>query len=221
MAQHQRRPIGFTKLLQLLIQCLTQLPESHISVVFRASADRSLTLIATPSGRCAPRLACHSVGYAVQPAGNRAALADGAGSAGQDEEGGLPDILGIGLAAKPAAAQLLDHRPMPLHQSRKGALVPLLGEAREQLGIADIGSRRTTGRQAKLVEQGWQVPGRHRLALRQGRCVRIYVPDRPLSLPIFSGEGATCPGLPNPKAGDNNSLVVPSRNSSQGKVSWG
>jgi hypothetical protein len=72
----------------------------------------------------------------VQPAGQRVGLAYRSGLSSEDEEGGLEGVLGVGLVAQDAAADVQDHRAVPPQEGRESRLVPLAEEPPEQFLVA-------------------------------------------------------------------------------------
>ncbi len=90
-------------------------------------------------------------GDAVQEAADGLPATDGARLAGQDEEGGLEDVLGVVEVAEEAAADAQHQPPVALHQRREGRLVAAGGEALQQLPVAQCG-------QARGRQQPAQVP---------------------------------------------------------------
>ena len=74
---------------------------------------------------CRGPLAClggDPAGDPVEPGGDRAAVADRAGLAGQDEEDGLRGVLGVVAVAEDPAAGAQDHRRVTLDQDAEGGL---------------------------------------------------------------------------------------------------
>jgi hypothetical protein len=59
------------------------------------------------------------VGDPIQPTRQRGPAADGGCLAGQDEEGGLENVLGVLLVVKHPATQVEDHRAVPPYENGK------------------------------------------------------------------------------------------------------
>ena len=64
--------------------------------------------------------------------------ADGAGLAGQDEEGGLESIFRVGFVAQHAPADVQDHWAVPPEERSKRRLVPPVAELLEQLLVGQL-----------------------------------------------------------------------------------
>ena len=62
-------------------------------------------------------------GHAVKPVAQDGARGERSGLAGQDEEGGLEGVLGVGLVAQHGPADVEHHRPVPVQQGVEGGLV--------------------------------------------------------------------------------------------------
>ena len=75
------------------------------------------------------------MGNAVEPTPQRRCRADRTGLLGEDEEGSLKGVLGIGAAAQHAAADVQDHRPVPAQQGVEGSLILLGTEPLEQVPV--------------------------------------------------------------------------------------
>src|SRR5207249_4128667 len=86
-----------------------------------------------------PGLDGQMVGHLVQPAGEGRLLADSGSLAGQHQEGGLESVLGIMPMTQLAAADIPDHRPVPLYQLGKGGFVTAGGKAFEKLAVGQPG----------------------------------------------------------------------------------
>src|SRR5262245_27327747 len=74
----------------------------------------------------------------MEPAGDRGPVADRGGPGGQLQEGALEGVLGLLPVAEGAAADVEDHRGVPLEQGVECGLVTAGDEAIEQIGIADL-----------------------------------------------------------------------------------
>ena len=93
-----------------------------------------------PPGAAAGGLQGDQVRHPVQPAGERLA-SDGRGRRGEGEEHGLEGVLGVGVAAEPAAAEREHHRPVPADEPGEGVAVGGADVPAEQVGIG-VGRRR-------------------------------------------------------------------------------
>src|SRR5262245_25765342 len=69
---------------------------------------------------------------AVQPARKGVRVANRGGPAGEDEEGGLEDVLGVLVMPEDGPGGVEHDGPMPLDQRGERGLVPLGGESLEQ-----------------------------------------------------------------------------------------
>jgi hypothetical protein len=94
-----------------------------------------------------------AVGDAVQETWQRGGVADGGGPAGQDEEGGLEDVLGVLLVAQRPPADAPDMGAVPGHQRREGRLVAV-PKALEAFAIG-------RGRAAPPLQEAAHVPQQH------------------------------------------------------------
>ena len=75
----------------------------------------------------------------MKPACGRVPAADGPGTLGEDEEGGLESILGVVRVGQDLAADTPDHRPVPPHQLREGGLGGFARPHRKPLQELTIG----------------------------------------------------------------------------------
>jgi hypothetical protein len=71
----------------------------------------------------------------MEPTADRRVPGNGRCPPGEDQEGGLKDVLGVVPIVQHALANTEDHRPMPLDQERKGSLITLGHEGVEQFPI--------------------------------------------------------------------------------------
>ncbi len=88
------------------------------------------------------------VGDPMQPTGQRLFLANGGRLASQHQEGGLAGVFGVLSAAKDAATEAQDHRPMSLDQRGEGGLISVRDEAVQQIAVG----RRVRRRHGPLGE---------------------------------------------------------------------
>src|SRR5262249_3541866 len=112
-----------------------------------------------------------------QPAAYRIPPGDGRGFAGQDQEGGLEDVVGgVGVTQhRPAHTQ--HHRPMPLDEGSERPFVPLAGKPFEQLAIRQLRLLRRTGDSLNMLNDrvqlavwhGSGLPWAHELSMNAGQ----------------------------------------------------
>src|SRR5262249_15832382 len=103
---------------------------------------------------------------AVEPGGEALTLADAAGLADEDEEGGLEGVVGLVGVAQHLAADTADERPVAAEEGLEGGRVAAGDEAGEQLAVAAVGGR--AGKAAELSQDVGEVPVGHGPALPQG-----------------------------------------------------
>jgi hypothetical protein len=90
---------------------------------------------------------------AVEPGRQRFGLAQRAGLASQHEKGRLENVLGVLHIAQSAAADAVDHRPVPREQGGEGVLIALLHEALQQGGVTGRRFARPSDQTAEMAEQ--------------------------------------------------------------------
>jgi hypothetical protein len=152
IAEHQRRPILLRQLLQLVVeQGMQFFPGNVGSGIGRRHVASSLLVPALLGGvGLGPDR--QAVGDLVQPVAHGLGLADRVGLAGEDEEGGLESVLGVVQAAEHAPADAQDHGAVPLDQGGEGRLLPPLGEALEQLRVAEVRDTLGASQAAEVAE---------------------------------------------------------------------
>ena len=102
-------------------------------------------VLGRPAFEIGPQLPGDAVGDAVEPAGQRVALADAPRLASEDQERCLAGVLGVVLAAQCPPANAQHERPVALDDGGKGRLVLLCSKVRQQLlvgQVADLPRRR-------------------------------------------------------------------------------
>jgi hypothetical protein len=109
-----------------------------------------------------------AAGDAVQPAARGGRFADGAGLAGQHQEGGLKGVGQVGPGAEDALADAMDQRSVTPDQRFKGSFVPRLGEAVQQLVVAQIVVLACNCEDTEVLEHGGQTNGSHGWSPRDG-----------------------------------------------------
>src|SRR5262245_59405991 len=119
------------------MQHLPHLPPTWV-IRLRASSYGYAGLVLLPSGGLRPRLEGGTVGDAVEPASERCRLPNRTGVVGEDEAGGLEGVLGVGLVAEHAAADLQHHWPMTAHQGMEDSLLLLGSESLEQFLVRQV-----------------------------------------------------------------------------------
>src|SRR5262245_60740208 len=88
---------------------------------FGGVSDGGAGLVLSPRGRLQPRLEGGPTGDPVEPASDRSRRADRACLTGEDEERGLEGVLGVGVVAQYAAADIQDHRTMSAQEGMEGS----------------------------------------------------------------------------------------------------
>jgi hypothetical protein len=119
-------------------------------------------------------------GDGPQPLVDRLAPGDDSGLAGQDQESGLEDVLGVVLVAQDAPANGQDHAPVAAHQGLKGGLFTPADEAFQQLPVGRFPGRPPAGRFGGMAEGQDGLPVGH----------FSHAPGRLLLYPIMPGERA-------------------------------
>src|SRR5262249_25035286 len=99
-----------------------------------------------------PRLESAAVGDTVQPTPQRRRFANGRRLASEDEEGCLESVLGVGLVAQHAAADVKHHRAVTEQERVKGGLVSLANEALEQVVVGQLPHALVEGDPADQLE---------------------------------------------------------------------
>jgi hypothetical protein len=100
-------------------------------------------------------------GDAVQPARDRAPLADRPRPAGQDQERRLEGVVRRVGVAQDAAADAQDHRPVPAQQGLEGRLVDVARVPVQQLGVGQPAERLPGGDAADVLKDGIDVTVDH------------------------------------------------------------
>ena len=103
--------------------------------------------------------------HAVQPTADRITFANGTRFLGENQERGLKCILGVAGVLQDAAANTVDHLPMPLNQSGEGTFIPVGPEAVEQLTIGQVAGRSCREQETDVPENGAKLPLGHDLDL--------------------------------------------------------
>src|SRR5947209_3105869 len=116
---------------------LPPLPPAQIIRVGGRSYRRA-GLVLLPRGGLRPRLEGSAVGDPVEPASDRYCLADRPRLAGEDEERRLEGVLGVGLVAQYAAADVEHHYPVTAQQGMKSSLILLCMELLEEFMVRQL-----------------------------------------------------------------------------------
>lgn len=89
--------------------------------------------------------------------------ANGGGTPGEDEEGSLEGVLGVGRVIQHTPADSEHHRPVPFHQTGEGVFIAIIDETVEKLAIGPgrFGMRIGTGKAAKLLQDRRELTLRH------------------------------------------------------------
>src|SRR5262249_17801006 len=95
----------------------------------------------------------YAVGDPVQPVGDRALLADGAGLFGEDEEGGLERVLRVLLVPQEVPADAQDERAVARQQGGERGLILLGAEGLQGLGGVQLPRRLGVEELVKVVEK--------------------------------------------------------------------
>ena len=112
-------------------------------------------------------------GDAIQPASNRAAIADGGGPAHQNQKGGLKCILGIVLVTEHRAANTPDHRSVAFEQRGEGGfsrLAMAVDEAPQKLGVGQVADCTRAAKCLDVMEDGSLSISDHRTGLPISLC---------------------------------------------------
>ena len=116
-----------------------------------------LSFLGLAPGLAGPRPHGRAVGHAVQPAGDGLGAADGAGLAGQHQEGGLEGVLAILIVAQLLAANVPDQRPVAGDQGGEGVRVAVGREALQELGVGQARGRAGAGQPAEVADDRVQL----------------------------------------------------------------
>jgi hypothetical protein len=118
----------------------------------------------------------------VQPPRHRLGPPQGGRLAGEQQESGLKDVVGVVLIVEDAPAQPQDHRPVAADQGGKGGLVVMGGEALQQLAVRHLGVARGSQDPSEVAQDG----GCGSVGHGQG-------PPKNIRLPLYSGWGRRKP----------------------------
>jgi hypothetical protein len=95
---------------------------------------------------------------AVQPAGDRAELADGSGLAGQHKKRGLKNVLRSMVTVQDSPANAKNHRAMAANQGGKRGLVSAFGESSQAVGVGVPGGLFSSRQRTDVLQKdtgGW------------------------------------------------------------------
>jgi hypothetical protein len=98
---------------------------------------------------------------AMEPAAHRSAFAYRAGFAGQHQKGGLKDIVWIRAGTEDPAADAVDQRSVAAHQHLKGPGIACLGQALQELAVAELPGRPAGGEHLQALYDRAQTNGTH------------------------------------------------------------
>ena len=152
VTEQQRRPVRLRHLPQSIVQCHLEFLPRHVGYAGCFAHICRLLLTCLPTVILAPGLQGQPVRHGVQPARDRFNFADGAGFAGENQEGRLERILGIVLVAADAPAHAIDHRPMPYEESDERRFLLPADESLEEFAIAGVVSRLCIHHAAKMPQ---------------------------------------------------------------------
>ena len=140
VAEHDRLTVRVRQPIQLLVDDGAKLRGLDRIPLFGEPLRHGETvLMPPPPGRRRSRTAGDAVGHPVKPACGRVPAADGPGTLGEHQEGGLESILGVVRVDQDLAANTPDHRPVPPHQLREGGLGGFAQPRRKPLQELTIG----------------------------------------------------------------------------------
>src|SRR5262249_7249931 len=102
-----------------------------------------------------------AIRHLEQPAADRLTFADGAGLAGEDEEGGLEGVLGVVRVAKETQTEIEYHRPVPPDEDLERRLLAAADERFQQLGVGQRAAAVAADEPAQLLGDTLQRRARH------------------------------------------------------------
>jgi hypothetical protein len=147
--QDERRPIFVGQALNLVIE--SGLNFTPVCVVVLPARRQNPSLMRPPPGGASFRLHGNSMCDSMKPGGQRLALADRAGSPGQNQKRGLKRILRILLVPEHEATHTQNERTVSLDQNGESRLIAAFLKLLQQLPIAAFFRNRQGNQPVYLV----------------------------------------------------------------------
>jgi len=94
--------------------------------------------VAGASRTFTPQISGYGAGYAVEPTAQRGCLANGSGLAGEDQERGLPGVLGVVWVTERPPAHAEDQRSVAFDEHGESGVVLVADESLQQLAVAQF-----------------------------------------------------------------------------------
>jgi hypothetical protein len=166
ITQHERLAQALRQAIQLLIEDGPYIAPRRIGGGLNGSHLAAGALHCRGFSRLLSGFESDAISDLVEPTGDGATTADGAGLAHEGEKSGLKRIFGVLLTWQKPATDVEHQGAVPPQQQLKGGFVPVTDVAFQQFGIAGVAGTGRAGHLPEVANHRAEVPPCHDRSFR-------------------------------------------------------
>ena len=183
VTEHQGSTVALGKRAQFLVDYLLHLAPGDVIGHGCEAACGCHGLVFLSSAIVPPRFEGDPIRDAVQPARERRVLADCGSLLREDEKGGLEGVFRIRPVSHHVAADVVNHRSMPIHEDVERVFIAIRPEPAEELLVGEPFASLVFGRAAKQMQYGvYGVFHKETADYGTSRIIRYTIVPRPLRM---------------------------------------